>query len=42
MLRSEDRGRVPIRAGGGGLCNTLGVTQGPGSIYVPMAYYHMC
>jgi hypothetical protein len=24
------------------LCNTPGVTQGPGSIHAPMAYYHMC
>jgi hypothetical protein len=23
-------------------CNTSGVTQGPGSIHAPMAYYHMC
>jgi hypothetical protein len=25
-----------------GLCNTQGVTQGPGSIHALMAYYHMC
>jgi hypothetical protein len=23
-------------------CNTLGVTQGPGSMHAPIAYYHMC
>jgi hypothetical protein len=23
-------------------CNTPSVTQGPGSIHAPMAYYHMC
>jgi hypothetical protein len=26
----------------GRTCNTPGVTQGPGSIHAPMAYYYMC
>jgi hypothetical protein len=24
------------------VCNTPGVTQGPGLIYAPMVYYHVC
>jgi hypothetical protein len=27
---------------GDGVCNTPGVTLGPGSIHALMVYYHMC
>jgi hypothetical protein len=32
---------VILQGDGAESCNTPGVTQGPGSIYAPMAYYHM-
>jgi hypothetical protein len=39
-------GYYSLRISAGGYdsaeCNTSGVTQGPGSIHAPMAYYHMC
>ena len=35
----KSRGEIPLRGEG---CNTLDITQGPGSIHALMAYYHMC